>query len=189
MKILMKMFVLLLCAYTSLVQAVLYEDVSFPDTVTLVGTNDVLQLNGIGLRTKFFFDIYIGALYTETAVNSRDAVHALTGPKRIMMHIVYGEVSKEKLVSGWNEGFENNNTSERLAALEKNITRFNSMFPTLVEGDVVTLDFIPDKGTVVTIKGENKGLIAGDAFYAALLDIWLGDEPADDDLKESLLGE
>lgn len=43
-------------------------------------------------------------------------------------------------------------------------------------------------GTRLTINGEEKGVIAGADFYSALLDIWLGDEPADDDLKDAMLG-
>ena len=34
----------------------------------------------------------------------------------------------------------------------------------------------------------SKGVIEGEDFNAALLDIWLGEEPADDDLKEEMLG-
>lgn len=179
-------FVFCVASFTA--QAVVFEDVDFPDKVTLEGTDTQLQLNGIGFRTKFVFDIYIGALYTDSKVNSRDAVQALKGPNRIHMHFVYGEVSKEKLVDGWNDGFENNNSDEKLKALSQSIEKFNAMFSTVVAGDVVLLDYIPGKGTKVTIKGEDKGLIEGEDFNAALLDIWLGDEPADDDLKEKLLG-
>jgi len=39
------------------------------------------------------------------------------------------------------------------------------------------------------MNGEVKGVIAGADFYTALLDVWLGDEPADEDLKEAMLGE
>jgi hypothetical protein len=53
---------------------------------------------------------------------------------------------------------------------------------------VLLYDFIPGTGTRVTINGEEKGVIEGADFYAALLDIWLGDEPADDDLKDAMLG-
>ena len=179
----------LICAPVTQVLAVEYEGINFPDTLTLEGTNTELQLNGVGMRTKFFFDIYIGALYTQKSVNSRKAAQALSGPKRLKMHFLYSEVSKEKLVAGWNEGFENNNSSERLEGFKDEIEQFNAMFSTLVEGDVVLLDYIPGKGTKVTIKGDNKGVIGKVGFYTALLDIWLGDEPADDDLKEALLAQ
>lgn len=179
-------FVLFLMS--SVAQAVEFEGVNFPDKVTLQGSDTPIQLNGVGFRTKFFFDIYIGALYTESKVNSRDAVQALKGPKRIQMHFVYSEVSKEKLVSGWNDGFEENNTSTRLKALSPKIEKFNAMFTTVVKGDSVLLDYVPGKGTRVTIKGVDKGVIEGEDFSAALLDIWLGDSPADGGLKDAMLG-
>ena len=165
------------------------DDLQFPDTVQLEGSDATLQLNGVGYRTKFIFKIYAGALYTEKKAESRDEVQAQKGPRRVLMHFVYGEVGPEKLVAAWNEGFEENLSDEQLKALQPKIQQFNQMFPTLKEGDVVLLDYIPGTGTRVTIKGNVKGVIEGADFNAALLDIWLGDEPADEDLKEAMLGD
>lgn len=164
------------------------DDVSLPDSVTLDGTDAVLQLNGMGYRTKFVFNIYVGALYTQSKVNSRDAVQALKGPKRVVMHMVYDEVSREKMVDGWNDGFEENTSEKQLEKLQSRLKIFNSYFPDLKAGDVVLLDFIPATGTRLTINGEEKGIIEGADFYTALLDVWLGEEPADDDLKDAMLG-
>jgi len=41
--------------------------------------------------------------------------------------------------------------------------------------------------TQVQINGELKGSIAGADFNRALLKVWLGDEPADTDLKQAML--
>ena len=189
MKVLMKAaLVSMFVVMSSVAHAVEFEGVSFPDTIKLKGSETQLQLNGVGFRTKFIFDIYIGALYTDSKADSRDAVQALKGPNRIHMHFVYSEVSKEKLVDGWNDGFENNQSSEQLDALRAKIENFNAMFSTLVEGNVVLLDYVPGRGTRVTINDEDKGLIEGEDFNAALLDIWLGKKPADDELKEKMLG-
>jgi len=166
-----------------------FDGLQFPDTVKLSGSDTTLQLNGVGYRTKFVFDVYAGALYTTKKVSSRDSVQALKGPNRIHMHFVYSEVDSEKLVDAWNEGFEENNSDDTLKTLESRIQKFNVMFPTVKEGDEVLLDYVPGTGTTVTIKGEVKGVIEGADFNAALLDIWLGEEPADDDLKEAMLGE
>jgi hypothetical protein len=165
-----------------------FNDQQFPDQITLGDTDVQLQLNGVGMRTKFIFDVYIGALYTEKSAKTRDDVVAQTGPNRVQMHFVYDEVSDEKLVSGWNDGFEENQTEEKLKALHERIEKFNAMFTTVHEGDVILLDYIPGKGTVVNIKGVEKGVIEGEDFNNALLDIWLGEEPADDDLKDAMLG-
>ena len=165
------------------------DDVTLPDSVTIDGTDVTLQLNGMGYRTKFVFDIYVGALYTESKVESRDAAQALTGPKRVVMHIVFDEVEREKMTNGWNDGFEENNSDEQLEKLQARLKTFNSYFPDLKENDVLLYDYIPGSGTRVTINGEVKGVIEGADFFTALLDVWLGEEPADDDLKDAMLGE
>jgi hypothetical protein len=102
--------------------------------------------------------------------------------------MVYDEVEREKIIDGWNDGFVENNSDEQLKSLQARIDVFNSYFSDLKKGDVLLYDFIPGTGTRVTINGEEKGVIEGADFYAALLDIWLGDEPADDDLKDAMLG-
>jgi len=164
------------------------DDVTLPDNVTLDGTSVNLQLNGMGYRTKFIFDVYVGALYTESRVESRDAVQALKGPKGIVLHMVR-EVSREKMTAALNEGFEKNTSEKQLEKLQSRLKTFGSYFPDLIVNDVVLLDFIPATGVRVSINGEVKGVIEGADFYTALLDVWLGEEPADDDLKDAMLGE
>jgi hypothetical protein len=182
------LIILLSTLYITEVSARDIDGVSLPDRVTLKDTTTELQLNGMGYRTKFVFKIYVGALYTETKVNTRDAVQALTGPKRVVMHIVYDEVSREKMTKAWHEGFEENSSEQQLAKLQARLEAFVSYFPDLKAGDEVLLDYIPASGTRVTINGEEKGVIDGADFYQALLDVWLGDEPADADLKDAMLG-
>ena len=166
-----------------------FRDIEFQEQLVLPGTDQVLRLNGIGYRSKFFIKVYIGALYTEKQAKTRDAVQAQVGPRRLLMHFVYDEVEREKLVKAWSEGFEDNTSEETFKSLRPRIDKFNDMFLTVYEGDVVLLDYIPGKGTVVTIKGEERGVIEGADFNSALMDIWLGDEPADSSLKDALLGQ
>lgn len=170
---------------TGVVQAREFKDINVPEEVALAGKD--ISLNGVGMRTKFFFDIYVGALYLESAVKTREDVLSQKGPKRVFMHFVYDEVASEKLVAGWNDGFEGNLSDEQLRALAERIKAFNAMFDTAHAGDEVMLDYLPEQGTRVTIKGEVKGVIKGKDFNDALLNIWLGDQPADDDLKEAML--
>jgi hypothetical protein len=164
------------------------DDVTLPDTVTLEGTSVPLQLNGMGYRTKFIFDVYILGFYTESIVDSRDAVQALTGSQRIIMHMVREEVSREKMANALREGFEENSSDEQLAKLNARIQEFTDYFPDLKKGDVIILDYVPTSGTRITINDKVKGVIEGADFYAGLIDVWLGEEPADDDLKDAMLG-
>jgi hypothetical protein len=170
------------------IQARDFDGIMLADKIALPGATKTVQLNGVGYRKKFFVKIYIGALYTEKLARSRDEVIALDGPRRVLMRFVYDEVSSEKLVDAWNEGFEENLSEEALKKLRPQIDKFNAMFPTVKEGDVIYLDYIPGNGTRVTINGENQGMIAGRDFNDALLDIWLGEEPADKGLKKAMLG-
>jgi hypothetical protein len=187
--LMMLLSVLFFVMFATSINARQLDDVTLPDSVTLDGTDVPLQLNGMGYRTKFIFDIYVGGLYTDSRVKSRDAVQALKGPKRVVMHMVYDEVERKKITDGWNNGFEENNSEKQLDKLQARLTIFNSYFPDLKKNDVLLFDYIPATGTRVTINGEVKGIIEGADFYTALLDVWLGEEPADDDLKDAMLGE
>ncbi len=162
--------------------------VNFDESIVVSGAAEKLQLNGLGIRYKFFFKIYIAALYVESKTSNVDELINQPGAKRVIMHFLYDEVGKEKLISAWVEGFEDNLSGKKFAELKPRIDKFNNMFEAVKEGDVVLLDYLPGKGTRVTIKGQQKGFIEGLDFNQALLRIWLGEEPVTDDLKEALQG-
>ncbi|MDH5710263.1 MAG: chalcone isomerase family protein [Gammaproteobacteria bacterium] len=185
-----KLYISIICfilCLTGSVQALEFKGTVVPDEVVLEGSAQPVKLNGVGMRTKFFFDIYVGALYLKTPAATIADVLSQESPKRVLMHFVYDEVPVEKLVAGWNEGFEENQNDEQLVALADRIRTFNQMFVSVHAGDEILLDYLPDQGTRVSIKGEVKGVIAGKDFNDALLRIWLGDEPADEALKEAML--
>lgn len=183
--ILISLLSLFIC---SSLNAATIANIEIPDTVSHSDQSTQLVLNGVGIRTKFIFDIYIGSLYLEKQQRTVKDIYNAPGEKRISMHFLYNEVSKEKLVSGWNDGFENNHSSDELVKIKTQITQFNDLFITVKKGDVINLNFIPTTGTSVVINGKNMGLVKGDDFFISLLKIWLGEEPADDDLKDAMLG-
>lgn len=162
--------------------------VVIPEQVTLEQGIDPLTLNGAGIRSKFFVKVYVGALYLPSKQTAMEKILAMPGAKRVSMHVLYDEVSKEKLVSGWNDGFENNNSPEELARLKERLNNFNDLFTTVKRGDLVNIDYLPGKGTRVQINNVSKGIIAGDDFYQAVLKVWLGEQPADSSLKQGMLG-
>ena len=47
---------------------------------------------------------------------------------------------------------------------------------------------VSDIKLVYTVRGDDKGTIAGEDFNRALLRIWLGEQPADASLKKAMLG-
>lgn len=147
-----------------------------------------LQLNGAGIRSKFFFKIYIAELYLEHPSTDVDAILDTPGRKRMTMHILYDKVDKEKLIDGWNAGFTSNLSSEEIKSLSDRIKQFNELFIDVHEGEEIILDYQPDRGTTVSIAGNNKGIVEGADFNRALLSIWLGKEPVGEDLRDALLG-
>jgi hypothetical protein len=62
------------------------------------------------------------------------------------------------------------------------------MIPNVEKGDEIVLTYVPGKGTVVSAKNAEKGVIEGKDFADALFSVWLGPEPVQADLKTALLG-
>jgi len=163
-------------------------DIHLEDSVQLGDT--VLQLNGGGIRTRFFFKIYVGALYLPQKQNSAEAIIADENKHRIALYILH-ELSGEKLFSALNDAIEANHTAAELATLDAQMKRMKQIFEAVQQvkpGDIIMLDYLPDSGTRITVNGTERGIIAGADFNRALLKVWLGKHPVQDDLKKGMLG-
>ena len=86
----------------------------------------------------------------------------------------------------------NNHTEAEMAGLKDRLKQFSDTLLAIGEaksGTTVVIDWLPETGTRLTVNGQVKGKdIAGEDFYKALLKIWLGNKPVQDDLKQALLG-
>ncbi len=180
-------FFLLLCFFSASIMAREIAGVTIAETITLAGQSKSLILNGAGIRTKFIFDIYVAALYLEKKADSVQKIAQQSGEKSVQMFFLYDEVSKEKLISGWNSGFENNLTKQQFQQMKVDLKQFNSFFHGVKKGDIIKLNFIPAQGTSVVINNKIMGNISNNNFFNALLSVWLGDDPADEDLKNAML--
>jgi len=170
------------------VHAVELDGVKLADSVHPGNSN--LVLNGAGVRSKFIFDLYVAALYLGEKKTSAAAVLNDAGEKRIALHLLH-DISADHLLSSFKKAIENNHTSEELKALQASLTQFEQVFNKVGEakkGDIITLDYQPASGTLVAVNGVVQGTIPGAAFNTALLKVWLGEKPAQADLKLKLLG-
>ncbi len=163
--------------------------VKFEDSARVADGEPELVLNGAGVRTKFFVKVYAAGLYLAQKADSTDAVLSMPGPKRVRMQFIHSEVSADKIRSGWTDGYKANHSEAEVAAIQGQIDQFNALFPTLKAGDVVDVDYLPERGTAVILNGKTQGIIPGEDFYRATLKIWLGDSPAHSGLKKAMLGE
>lgn len=163
--------------------------VNVPEQVTIANGTSPLQLNGAGVREKFFIDIYVGGLYLPKKTGNVSQIIDMPGAKRVVMHFLYKEVKKTKLTDGWTDGFRNNHTKAQFKVLKSRLDQFNALFHTIKRGEFICLDYIPAKGTQVWINETLAGTVPGQDFYQALLKVWLGDKPADSKLKAAMLGQ
>jgi len=161
----------------------------FIDAEIKAESGELLVLNGAGLREKFWVDVYVGSLYLPT--KSNDIGEILSKPEswRIQLDIVYKEVAQAKLLDSWREGFEKNQSPETLQQLQSRITAFYHFFDrSAVAKDQFWFDYQPGIGTRVSKNQQSLGVIPGEDFGNALLEIWLGNHPADKSLKKAMLG-
>lgn len=138
------LFSILLLVFSSSLPAREVAGIEVAERVQAGGAT--LNLNGAGIRWKFVFKIYVGALYLVDKADSPEAVYSLAGPKRIDMHILYDEISRDKLVDGWNDGFEGNLNADELSAMQSRIASFNNSFTDVKAGDVIAWRCCPVRG-------------------------------------------
>jgi hypothetical protein len=153
--------------------------------------NAELVLNGAGLRKRAFFQVYAAGLYlAERKSVSAEAI-ALAGPKRVAMHMLR-DVGADQFGEALVDGLRGNHSAAEVTAFGPRIKQLIGTMSGIGEakkGMRITLDWMPEAGTQVTVDGKPQGApIPGDDFYRALLKNWIGDKPVQDDLKGALLG-
>jgi hypothetical protein len=100
---------------------------------------------------------------------------------------VLRSLSSQQVNEAIEEGFEKNSKAQ-MAALKPRLANLATMIPNVEKGDEILLTYVPGKGTVVSAKGAEKGVIEGKDFADALFAVWLGPNPVQEDLKKALLG-
>jgi hypothetical protein len=149
-----------------------------------------LVLNGAGLRKRIIFNVYVIGLYLPEKKSDTASVLALPGPKRAAIHMLR-DVGADTFVEALVEGLRANTSEAEFKALEPQVKELSATMTQIGEakkGMNLALDWTGG-ATQLLVNGKPSGKpIAGEDFYRALLRIWLGDKPVQDDLKRSLLG-
>ena len=157
------------------------------DEQTRVGSAE-LVLKGAGLRKRFFLQVYAMGLYV--ADRNADPV-TQPGAKRIAIHMLR-DVGADTFTAALVDGMRPNYDEATMKSLEPRVARLGAILGEMKEakkGMVILLDLVPGAGTQVSVDGKPSGKpIEGEDFYRALLRIWLGEKPVQDDLKKALLG-
>jgi hypothetical protein len=158
------------------------------DDQARVGAAD-LVLNGAGLRKRVFFQVYAIGLYLPQKATSAAAVLEQKGAKRVAIHMLR-DVGADAFTEALADGIRANHSEAEAKALEPKVRALGAIMAQLKEakkGMAIALDW--DGETRLLVNGSPAGQpIAGEDFYRALLRIWIGEQPVQDDLKKALLG-
>jgi hypothetical protein len=163
-------------------QPVELEGQKFEPTVAVGSQN--LTLNGVGLRKRAIFKVYVAGLYAGQKSTNSTAIVNDKGARRVSLRMLR-DVEAQSFIDSFNEGLKNNTPEDQLNAMKPQVDALVATLKSIGEakkGDVIG-------GTRITLNGQPKGNpIPGAEFFAAVLRIWLGDKPADEALKKGMLG-
>lgn len=170
-------------------QQVVVEGARYDQSIVLGG--QPLVLNGVGVRKRFVFDIYVGGLYVAKKAARTEELLGQPGPKRVALRFLR-EVEGDLFVNSLHVGLKANHTEAELGRWTTQVETLTTTIKTIAlarRGDTVYFDYTPQDGTRVSVNGVTRGpLIPGEDFYAAVLRVWLGEQPADAGLKKGMLG-
>ena len=124
--------------------------VSFPAKATINGKT--LLFNGLGLREKYTFDLYVAAMYLRRP--SMDANKVINDDAEMGIHLelVSNKVTRQKFVDTVEEGFKKASHGKATSAeIKKFLGLFKSAFK---DGDKIHIEYTPGKGTSAIKNGK-----------------------------------
>ena len=147
-----------------------------------------LVLNGLGLRkaTILSVKVYVAGLYLPQKMTDAAQILGSDRDWRLVLHFVR-DVDASDIRDAFSEGFEHS-TGDKVEPLKPRIDALNALVPDVKEGDRLTFTHVAGQGVAVEFNDAAKGAVDGADFASAMLGIWLGPEPPNDDLKEGMLG-
>lgn len=164
--------------------------VEMPDTIAATDTRPELKLNGAALRDLYaFIKSYVGALYLENPTQSAEQALNDPGHKRMVFHVMMRKVSARRIANALQEALLLNISKQEHDEIKDELEQMLAIFQgKMKRHEEAQFDYIPGKGTQVTVNGQQKGLIKGDKFFTALLSVWIGDKPVNREFKHQILG-
>lgn len=164
--------------------------VDLAESLKLDGMDKELVLNGGGIRTKFFMDIYVAGLYlTEKNSDFQDIINK-DETMAIKIDIVSKLITSEKFKEATEAGFlrtTNNDPSMIRGQIDQAMKVFDAKFNV---GDVFDIAYVKGQGTRFYKNGTFIAEVPGMEFKQALFGIWIIDKPSHkcEELRLGMLG-
>ena len=158
--------------------------VTMPSQVEVDGQQ--LALNGMALRKKAIFKVYVAGLYLSAPERSAERILAADAPRRIVLHFVR-DVDRAKVCEAFTEGLAAN-TPNASAALRQQFATLCGWTEDVRDGEQLAFTYLPGRGTRVEVRGKPKGTLDGKPFADALFGVWIGPRPGPgEEFKKALL--
>jgi hypothetical protein len=166
------------------------RDVAGIEIPEILASADVpLLLNGVGIRTRYFLDVYVGGLYLEK--KNTDAAAILDADERmaIKLWVVTGLITNDRMQESIEEGFQRSTRGHTTPIREK-IDALIGLFDDEIEDeDTFEFVYVPGNGLNVYKNGVHRAVIdCGLPFKRAFFGIWISDRSVQASLKHSMLG-
>jgi Chalcone isomerase-like len=164
--------------------------IRFEPEVNLSGQK--LKLNGAGIRYRAIFKVYAAGLYLADKASQNEDVLKDSVAKRLHL-VALRDVGGDEFGKLFTRGMEANTSAQEFGKLIAPVIRMGQLFgdaKQLKQGDVITIDYAPSTGMVLSLRGKPLGeAFKEPGFQALMYKIWFGSKPVDEALRGALLGE
>jgi hypothetical protein len=153
-----------------------------PPAVTAAGAAS-MPLAGQATRVHLLglVEIYTLAVYMDAPLSDRARLLSSDVPKALRIEIRYNDDLPLQVPTDWRR--------ELVPPLNPAaIAHLRGTFAPLKRGDVVSVEYVPGKGTTARV---NKAVVVSGANHdliVAFLDHWLGQRPVSEEMKQGLMG-
>jgi hypothetical protein len=184
-----RVVIILTLLSAGIVQAGELEGVQLEDRIEVDG--QALELNGMALRTRLVFKVYVAGLYLPQKVTSAQSAIEGAGAKRMVL-VMMRDASADQFCESIEGGMANNNSEAEVDLVRPQTEALFAKIRAVGAarmGMRIVLDYSPSAAaTTLFIDGAAQGgPMPGPDFFRALLRVWLGEHPAQPDLKRALL--
>ena len=161
------------------------KGIKMDDQISVDGKT--LFLNGMALRKKIIFKVYVAGLYLPEKEKSAEKILGSDTMRVTIMHFMRS-VGAGKINGGWYDRLEDN-THGYSKDLKAKFDVLAKYMEKMKNGGRIIFTYTPLKGTLVKVNGSVKGTIEGKDFADALFSCWIGKKPGPGtSFKEDLLG-
>ncbi|MEI7843032.1 MAG: chalcone isomerase family protein [Gallionellaceae bacterium] len=152
-----------------------------------------LLLNGAGVKLMaFVYPVYVLALYLPEKKHTVDEVLAESLSKKLVLSFTYSGATPAQLLDATRQLMSENLNAEDLKKQDTGWKAFAAIFNSVKDfkrGDQLGFDYNATTGMQVTINGNALGNVGELDFMRGFLMVWLGNNPAQPELKNKLLGQ